>query len=88
MTYQSLKPNILNFFAVIVTLLLTKRSVTSFSVLFTGFLLSVAMEMVDLYEDYQLRGVLEVGSSLHDLVNTNIIPVMLVLMFRFKKVRV
>lgn len=50
--------------------------------LLLGFGLSLAMELSDLRGDYLTRGILDISGSIHDLVNTNMIPAMLVLFFQ------
>ena len=99
--YQSLKPIVMEvfgltrdaihiyvgFFAFMATLILWKNNNSRSKALIPGFLLSLMMEMMDIHDDprpnlnYQL-----LLSCFHDLVNTNFIPVFLVLFFKnFKR---
>lgn len=101
MTYQSMKPIILNFLHVsrdaihihvgficlVLTLLFTKKKLNSFYSILPGFIVSVLMELMDLRDDYVARGVLKFGASLHDLVNTNFIPFILVLLAKRLKTK-
>lgn len=97
--YQSIKPVIgdflqlsrdaihihIGFACLILTLLLTKKKLSSLTVLLAGFILSLLMEVMDLWDDYHLRGITNWGASLHDIVNTNLIPFVLVILAKFKK---
>lgn len=101
MNYQSMKPIILNFLHVsrdaihmhvgfgclVLTLLFTKKKLNSFYSILPGFIVSIIMELLDLRDDYVARGVLKFGASLHDLVNTNFIPFILVLLAKWKKTK-
>lgn len=97
--YQSLKPVILEllgltrdavhihvgFFCLVLVLLFTQKKANSWFVLLPGFLVSLMMEFMDLWDDYHARHVLNFMASLHDLINTNLIPVVIVLLVRRKK---
>ena len=99
MNYQQMKPYILNFFHVsrdaihihigfaclVLVLLFTKKKLSSFYTILPGFIVSVLMELMDLRDDYVLRHRLNFMASLHDLVNTNLIPFVLVLLAKRKK---
>ena len=101
MTYQEMKPIILNFLHVsrdaihihigfgclVLTLLFTKKKLNSFYSILPGFIVSVIMEILDLKDDYFGRGVLNFGAGLHDLVNTNFIPFILVLLAKRLKTK-
>lgn len=89
--YQDLKIVILNvvevsrdaihihvgFFALIVMLLLSKKKLHQPIVLLAPFLLSVLMELLDVWGDLSLGRKPNTLASVHDLINTNLIPVCL-----------
>lgn len=97
--YQSMKPHILHFFALtndaihihigfaclVFMLLVSKKKLSSFYVIIPGFILSLVMELLDLRDDYSTPGGMRFGESFHDIVNTNLIPFVLVLLAKFKK---
>lgn len=100
--YQALKPVLLEFFgltkdaihihvgffSLVLVLLVTKKKLSSWKILIPGFCLSLLMEIHDLRDDYVYGVALHLGASLHDLVNTNLIPIVLVLMAKSKKIEI
>ena len=100
--YQSLKPILVEllglskdaihmhvgFACFIAVLFFTKRSVSSFKVLIPGFILSLLMEFMDMRDDYNLGRSLNVVATLHDLINTNFIPLVICFMARMKRLRI
>lgn len=100
--YQSIKPVLVEllglsrdaihmhvgFACFIATLLITKRSVTSFKVLVPGIILSVLMELMDIRDDYNLGRGPNIPAMIHDLINTNFVPVVICLMARMKRLRI
>src|SRR6185503_17384350 len=62
----------------LLALIVLRRRLSSFTALIPGILVSVAMEVFDLRDGF---GVL---ASLKDLVNTNLIPFLLVLLTRWR----
>lgn len=101
LNYQEIKPIILNFLDVsrdaihihigfaclALVLLVTTKKLSSFSILLPGFIVSLLMELMDLRDYYNFRGRFIFVDHLHDLVNTNLIPFILVLLAKRKKIR-
>lgn len=99
--YQSIKPVILELFnlskdaihihigfaCLIIVLLISKKKLSSFYVILPGFILSLLMEVLDLHDDYTYLRELRFGASLHDIINTNFIPVVLVLLAKFRRLK-
>jgi len=71
----------IGFLCFLVALLALRRKLTSFWALLPGFLVSCAMEYFDLRDGYGLL------ASAKDVVNTNFIPLLLVLFSRWGAVR-
>lgn len=76
------------FFALIATLLLTRKRLHQASVLLGPFLLSSLMELLDLWSDLSTGRGVHAMASLHDLINTNLIPVVLYFWARREHLRV
>jgi hypothetical protein len=76
------------FFSLVATLLLVRWKLSDARVLLPGFALSVMMEVLDFVSDYQAGRSLQFLASAHDLVNTNLIPLVLVVLARFRVIRV
>lgn len=72
----------IGFLCFLVALILLRRKLTSYQALLPGFLVSLALEVFDLRDGF---GVL---ASLKDVVNTNLIPFVLVLLARWKSFNV
>ena len=68
----------IGFLCLLVALILFRRSLTSYTVLIPGLVVSLAMEVLDLRDGYDWL------ASLKDVVNTNLIPFVLVLLARWK----
>lgn len=99
--YQQLKPVLLDlfglskdaihihigFFCLIIFLLLSRRKLNSWILLLPGLCLSVILEILDLRDDFVHEGTFRFGASLHDLVNTNLIPFLLVVLAKRKKIQ-
>lgn len=97
--YQSLKPVILNFFNIsndaihihigfgclALILIFSHRKISSPLVLVPGFFLSCMMEVLDLWDGYRFGEAFKFAESLHDILNTNLIPFVIVLLAKFKK---
>ena len=62
--------------------LVLRRPLSSWSALLPGLVLSLAMEVFDLRDARRTTGEWRWHASLHDLVNTNLLPVVLVFVFR------
>ncbi len=67
----------LGFGAFALTFLLFPRLRKSYLVLLPGFLLSVLLELLDLRDDLLYLGYFRWTASLHDIINTNMIPIVL-----------
>jgi hypothetical protein len=70
---------VLAFFA---SVLLLRRSARSFTALLPGLVLALLVEAIDLRDDIAGYGYPRWGASLHDLWNTMLIPIALVLLAR------
>ena len=66
------------------TLLLFRLPLGSGRALIPGFLVSLAMEYVDLRDNLRAHGRLLWADSLKDIVNTNLIPLAIVLLARLR----
>lgn len=100
--YQQLKPILLQFFklskdaihihvgffSLLVFLLFSGRKLNSLINLIPGLSLSIMMEILDLRDNLVYAGTLRLGASLHDLVNTNLIPFVLVLLAKRRKISI
>jgi hypothetical protein len=67
----------IGFFAFLATAAWTKKGFSHPFCLLPGFLLSLLMEVLDLRDDYVYTGVLKWSDSVHGVVVTNVIPVLL-----------
>jgi hypothetical protein len=68
--------------AFLLTGLLTKRRYSSAFCLVPGLALSLLLEAIDLHDDYYSIGRLQWGESLHDVLITNALPMILYLTIR------
>ena len=50
-----------------------------------GLIVSVALEVIDLADDYVHRGLLIWMPSVKDIVNTNLIPLVMTLVMRWRR---
>ena len=66
---------------------LLRWPLSSFKVLLPGLVLSLAMEVADLRDGWKQNDIHGAG-SVHDLVNTNLIPIAIVLLARRRRLRV
>jgi len=64
----------LGVISLVLTVLVTKKSLCDWKILIPGLSLSVVMELLDLKHDLTY-GKLFPAAYIHDLVNTNIIPI-------------
>jgi len=71
----------IGFLCFLGSLIVWRRKLTSFWALLTGFLLSLVMEYFDLRDGFGW------AASLHDVVNTNLLPLVLVLLARWEVLR-
>lgn len=72
--------------ALLATAALLRKPLSSFKVLLPGLALSLAMEAADLRDDRR-EGRLRWRASVHDLVNTNLLPLALVLLARARAIK-
>lgn len=68
----------IGFLCLLVALILFRRSLSSYTALIPGLVVSLAMEVFDLRDGYDLL------ASLKDVINTNLMPFVLVLLARWK----
>ena len=68
----------IGFLCLLLALILFRRKLSSFTALIPGLVVSVAMEILDLRDGFGW------AASLKDLVNTNLIPFLLVLLTRWR----
>jgi hypothetical protein len=71
----------IGFLCLLVALIVLRRKLTSFWALVPGLVVSLAMEVFDLRDGFSL------AESAKDLVNTNLIPLLLVLLARWGALR-
>ena len=71
----------IGFLALVVALIVFRRRITSYWALVPGLVVSLAMEVFDLRDGFGW------GASLKDLVNTNLIPFLLVQLARWRLIR-
>lgn len=71
----------IGFLCLLVSLIVLRRKLTSFWALALGVAVSIAMEIFDLRDGFSLL------ASAKDLVNTNLIPLLLVLLARWGALR-
>lgn len=68
----------IGFFCLLLALILFRRKLSSFTALIPGIVVSITMEIFDLRDGYGWT------ASVKDLVNTNLIPFLLVLLTRWR----
>jgi hypothetical protein len=68
----------IGFLCLLLALILFRRKLGSFTALLPGLLVSLTMEALDLRDGFALR------ESIKDIVNTNLIPFLLVLLARWQ----
>ena len=68
----------IGFFSLIAAVVFLRKPLTSSVVLLPGLLISFGIEVLDLLVDYLESHSIRWGASIHDLMNTNLIPVLLV----------
>jgi hypothetical protein len=99
--YQSLKLHVLQvlplakdaihvyigFACYVATLAGLRLPMGSWRALLPGFIVSVGMEAFDLRDDWRATGHLRWAASLKDVVNTNLVPLLIVLLLRLRLLR-
>jgi hypothetical protein len=68
----------IGFLCLLVGLVVFRRRLSSFQALIPGLVVSLLLEVFDLRDGYSL------SASLHDIVNTNLMPVVLVILARLQ----
>lgn len=68
----------IGFLCLLVALILFRRSLSSYTALIPGLVVSLAMEVFDLRDGYDWL------ASVKDVINTNLMPFVLVLLARWK----
>ena len=68
----------IGFLCLLVALIVFRRRLSSYQALIPGFLLSLTLEIFDLRDGYS------VGASVHDIINTNLLPFVLVTLARLR----
>lgn len=74
----------IGFICLLASVVILRRPLTSYWVLLPGVIISCAVEVLDFVDFYSFLGHVSWKSSLHDLVNTNLIPVLLVTLARWQ----
>jgi len=68
----------IGFLCLLVGLVVFRRKLSSWQALIPGLVVSLLLEVFDLRDGYSL------SASLHDIVNTNLMPVVLVMLARLQ----
>ena len=68
----------IGFFSLVAAILFLRKPLTSSVVLLPGLVVSFGIEVLDVLVDYLESHPIRWGASIHDLMNTNLIPVLLV----------
>jgi hypothetical protein len=77
----------IGFACLLLALLVLRRPLRSFWVLVPGLVVSLAMELFDLRDDQAWLGRYRFSASLKDVLNTNVIPLILVLLARWRLIK-
>lgn len=72
----------IGFLILLFTLLFTRKKLHQWSILIPVLVISVLAEAIDIWDELNTIGRILVGASLHDLLNTNLIPIILVIWAR------
>jgi len=64
-----------------------RRSASSYQALVPGFIVAILLEVLDLRDDIRSLGYFRWGASLKDILNTNLIPLALVVAARLNVLR-
>ena len=68
----------IGFVLLLIALIVFRRRLSSYQALIPGLLVSLAMEVFDIRDGYSL------GASVHDIINTNLLPFVLVTLARLQ----
>ena len=60
-----------------------RRRLGSVASLMPGLIVSIALEVIDLTDDYLHRGLMIWGPSVKDIINTNLIPLLFTIVLRW-----
>ena len=71
----------------VITILITKKKLNHWNLLIPVFIISIMLECLDLFDDWRFEGTFHIARSLHDIINTNLIPLVLVWLARKKKIQ-
>jgi hypothetical protein len=77
----------IGFGCLLLALLVLRRPLRSWWVLLPGLLVALGMELFDLRDDYVSLGRFRWAASLKDIVNTNAIPLVLVLLAKWRQIK-
>lgn len=77
----------IGFFSLLLTAEIFKIKYSNPIVLLPGFIISLIMEAFDLHDDYVSLGYCRWGASLHGLVVTNLLPVIFLLIVRYRRTK-
>jgi hypothetical protein len=77
----------IGFGCLLFALLVLRRPLRSWWALLPGFLVALVMELFDLRDDYNSLGHFRWGASFKDIVNTNVIPLLLVLLAKWRQIK-
>lgn len=100
-TYQSLKLQIVDLVGLskdaihihigllvfLAAVLFWQKGKINFKCLVPVLLIASGMEVIDLYDDYNLAGFMRWSNSAHDIVNTSIWPLLTVVIYNLKNTR-
>ncbi len=68
----------------LLSILVLRLSPTAYRALLLGFVVSLAMEAMDLHDNVRYRETTRALASLHDVVNTNLLPYLIVVALRLR----
>jgi hypothetical protein len=68
----------IGFVLLLIALIVFRRRLSSYQALIPGLVVSLVMEVFDLRDGYSL------GASVHDIINTNLLPFVLVTLARLQ----
>lgn len=77
----------IGLFVFFIYILLFRKSLSSLKGLVPVLLLAIAMEVLDLRDDFHSLGHFRWGASFHDTINTLFWPFVIVLLFKLKLIK-
>lgn len=72
----------IGFFCLVATVIFFKKRIPAFSMLVPGFIFSILMEVMDLTYQARVLGAPDWYASWHDILNTNLLPLLIVIFFQ------